>query len=437
MFSIHARKTTIPLVLCTFFIFASFVSDHYSGDFRDTLRGAVDRREEIGNSSAASDFYGLGMRLGLYFQGLGMILLAGQPNKRCGTGLKLVGGGIGLAMLSSWTIFARQKLFSPCEAALILFLISTAIIPAELSLFKPIAIPGEGLGVLLLVTVKLWLHISYFWTFAELYRTLPRLGTPNRIFFFANVSINGWFRKLMLAQLSLALLHVPSLVYIGYGLGGIALKSWLERTTELSDHDKREFHYRSKKYNNIRGKLDAIANITKGLMPTLRLSDTQWLTPDEMDSPLPSTLQKRLTAIPGAMIMDIVGLPLISFGFTIAMVEKTIAWNHLSPVTDLQSPGQLIPLVTAIAILFNGIVPVFRTCCLSSTDDFSEHEEAPGRQHRGSSEAGDVEMEDTAGKQDESRRERERVSDEISEGSRRNVEAGVIPKRGSVEIQEV
>ena len=135
--------------------------------------------------------------------------------------------------------------------------------------------------------------------------------------------------------------------------------------------------------------------------------------------------------------MDIVGLPLISFGFTIAMVEKTIAWNHLSPVTDLQSPGQLIPLVTAIAILFNGIVPVFRTCCLSSTDDFSEHEEAPGRQHRGSSEAGDVEMEDTAGKQDESRRERERVSDEISEGSRRNVEAGVIPKRGSVEIQEV
>ena len=148
MFSIHARKTTIPLVLCTFFIFASFVSDHYSGDFRDTLRGAVDRREETGNSSAASDLYGLGMRLGLYFQGLGMILLAGQPNKRCGTGLKLIGGGIGLAMLSSWTIFARQKLFSPCEAALILFLISTAIIPAELSLFKPIAIPGEGLGVL-------------------------------------------------------------------------------------------------------------------------------------------------------------------------------------------------------------------------------------------------------------------------------------------------
>lgn len=72
-------------------------------------KGTLDRREDIGNPNAASNLYGLGIRLGQYFQGLGMILLADRPNKRCGTGLKLAGGSIGLARLSSWTIFARKK----------------------------------------------------------------------------------------------------------------------------------------------------------------------------------------------------------------------------------------------------------------------------------------------------------------------------------------
>ncbi|KAK6329887.1 hypothetical protein TWF718_003314 [Orbilia javanica] len=34
-------------------------------------------------------------------------------------------------------------------------------------------------------------------------------------------------------------------------------------------------------------------------------------------------------------------------------VELTIKWNHLAPVTDFQSPGQLIPFITGIIILID------------------------------------------------------------------------------------
>lgn len=109
-----------------------------------TLRGHGD---VVGSETAAQDVYGLGVRLGLYLQSIGMIFCM-LRSRRSGTGVKLASGAISISILSSWTVLASNAEFSPCEAYLVLFLLSALLAPGKMVLFNIDSVVGEGLGLL-------------------------------------------------------------------------------------------------------------------------------------------------------------------------------------------------------------------------------------------------------------------------------------------------
>src|SRR5437762_8878800 len=77
-----------------------------------------------GSISAASDLYGLGMRLGVYLQVFGMLLYCYGSHHRSRTGIKLLSAAVCLSFLSTWTAFVSRQELSPCEAWLVLSLIN-------------------------------------------------------------------------------------------------------------------------------------------------------------------------------------------------------------------------------------------------------------------------------------------------------------------------
>lgn len=63
------------------------------------------------------------------------------------------------------------------------------------------------------------------------------------------------------------------------------------------------------------------------------------------------------------------GFPIFIWLFSITTVEATIRWNNLSPSTDLASPGQLIPFVAGIFVLFDGFLVLIRPVTADSRLD--------------------------------------------------------------------
>ncbi|GCB25929.1 hypothetical protein AAWM_08814 [Aspergillus awamori] len=147
----------------------------------------IPRSEEIGNSDAAEDLYGLGVRLGFYLQALAMILHMFGDSKT--SGLRIASGSITVSILASWFSYAAQAQFSPSEAIIVLLYLMPLSLPAKFTLVNPHTIKGESIGILTLVLTQLATCAALLWTFATLVNTLPRLGTPNLGFFFAPVSL--------------------------------------------------------------------------------------------------------------------------------------------------------------------------------------------------------------------------------------------------------
>src|SRR5271156_2472737 len=81
------------------------------------------RRQLIGNSNAAGDLYGIGIRVGAYLQIAGMLLSCFRSNKRSRTGIRLLSAAVCVSLLTSWTVLVCLRNISPCEAWLVLALI--------------------------------------------------------------------------------------------------------------------------------------------------------------------------------------------------------------------------------------------------------------------------------------------------------------------------
>ncbi|KAH8587493.1 hypothetical protein B0O99DRAFT_601562 [Bisporella sp. PMI_857] len=298
---------------------------------------------DAGSAIAAQDLYGVGVRLGLYLQGIGMLLptlrsvwgiqIVYQPislrnrswpiqfqlrklhsTLRAGAGSKLACGSISISLLSSWTILAARKLLSPSEAYLVLFLMVSIIAPAKATLFDTTTVIGETIGLAALMITDLWVSAAFIWLFARLYHTLPPLYTQQVVCFFAKLSITGSFRIVMLVLCIVEAISTLALAFFVGKATKVSLECYIRGDTEISDDKRREAEVYARMWSSLR----------------------PWC-------------QKCIRTI----------LPLFLWSFAVAAVERTIAWNALSPTMDISSPGQLIPLVTGIIVSINGLLLLF------------------------------------------------------------------------------
>ncbi|KAF4539226.1 uncharacterized protein LTHEOB_10390 [Lasiodiplodia theobromae] len=266
------------------------------------------REPEIGNSDAGQDLYGLGVRIGFYLQSLGMLLYMYSGEKDYGQGLKVASGSITISMLASWFGYAARGLLSPAEAVIVLLIIISLNFPAKATLANSRTIVGEMLGLATMLVVELATCAALLWTFARLVDgDLPTLGTPNVVFFFAEVGLNGWFRYLVL-------------VYCA-----------IDALTSLS------FAY----------KVIRVAKVVGGLYFKGRIGEGyDWKKTE------PETL-KEIDEIMGWKQIETIALFLAwpLWILVVVAVELTIRWNHLTPSNDLRTPGQLMALITGIIII--------------------------------------------------------------------------------------
>lgn len=264
-----------------------------------------------GNSAAAGDLYGLGVRVGLYLQTLGMLLSligAGKDSvqdKKSGAGLKLAISANMLAILFSTVTLIRRKTISPCETWLILTLIQQLIYASWSALCNPYTVSGEGIGIFALcfanvavaaVTVQFW---------ATTYNELPLLGTPNLAWFYVNVVLNHWFRIFSLVGASLNIFANALLVLAVSPLMVIAWEAWWNgKKKDVTDMDWLRY---------------------LGIFLTIFLALPVWV-------------------------------------MTIAGAEEIIKGNNLTPQTDLSQPGQSIPLAIGIITSVDGLAAFVRVC---------------------------------------------------------------------------
>ena len=118
-----APDSLITLVIVTLLALVPFHVDTIrTSSSPDFIK--LDIRQENGNSNAASDIYGLGIRIAAYLQVLGMLLSCICYKKRSRAGIKLLSSAVCVALLSTWTSFVCRGEISSCEAWLILSLIS-------------------------------------------------------------------------------------------------------------------------------------------------------------------------------------------------------------------------------------------------------------------------------------------------------------------------
>src|SRR5208282_5105567 len=77
-----------------------------------------------GDTLAASDLYGLGIRVGIYTQSLGMLFAVVRMTRSSGVGFKLASSANVFAILASWSIQVHRQEISPPEAWLIVTLMN-------------------------------------------------------------------------------------------------------------------------------------------------------------------------------------------------------------------------------------------------------------------------------------------------------------------------
>ncbi|KAM7215761.1 hypothetical protein V8F06_008871 [Rhypophila decipiens] len=250
--------------------------------------------QRSGNQVAAADVYGLGVRVGLYTQTIGMLIAAASFHTG---GIKLAGSAIMIAYLACWTQLARAGEFSPCEAWLIGTLVGTTAVSGQVVSLIP---DSSIVGTFLLLVASVWALATNIWFWSTLYARLPPLGTRGVVWFFTEVQINGWFRVFMLVLLSIGALFLIA----GTTGAVIAMRKSME-------HGVREV-------------------TEEQLMEEIE----EWKV--------------------GVWVSAVGGL--VTLIFTIASAEMIIRYNALQPERSLSTPGQAIPFAIGIITLVDGII---------------------------------------------------------------------------------
>lgn len=323
-------------------------------------------RRENGNPNAAGDLYGLGLRVGAYLQVLGMLLSCLRSHKRSRFGIKLLSASVCVALLSSWTVLVSRQSLSPCEAWLVLSLTHAYGTPRGAAMDDSGKKTG-GIAILVCAISVIWQQVTFTWFFATLYRSLPLLGTYNRVWLFAPVDVAGWFRILMLVFSCVHLLWLP-LDLISY-LNMLSRKFILWAEGLEGEGNRDDDHQLFGDRPGDRG----VSIIWDKVMEALAVAFSKLQD---------NAMFKKIVLFQDRLFLRLIGIkqdPPLSesnkkkwdkfviiwrriqcyWGFcililTVAGVEKIIDYNDLSPQNDLSQPGQMIPLILGIITLIDG-----------------------------------------------------------------------------------
>lgn len=287
---------------------------YFSGTPTSTLIPTIGTGDinPTGDQQFAADIYGAGVRAGFYLQSFGTLLSLWSANPTTGIGVKLAGAANIIAILTSWSFEVSNKTISPSEAYLVLFLISVLQIPVVVATLNLNTILGEGIGLFAVQFAALCTNGATVWFWATGYKQLPILNTKNLVWFFAKVSVTGWFRIFMLVVTSIALLISLSGAYFNVKhFGPVVWKNWRHGDRGLRDH---------------------IQQIRKLY---------------------PLKIQKAIMRF-----MCIFGIA--QWIFTVLGIEYIIQYNDLMPEQDATKPGQTIPVILGCFIFVDGVATVLR-----------------------------------------------------------------------------
>lgn len=267
-----------------------------------------------GDPSAAADLYGIGVRIGIYLQSIGMLVSLFQE---LGKGYKLAISSNANGLLLAWTILMQRNAFSFCESYLILIEVSCFLLPGSIIIVDFQTAANEIVGLIGLLLALCWLNAGALWLFTTHYSQLPQLGTSNVGWMFARVRLDGWYRIFLIVFWSTTCFVLAIVIILVFFLLKFVLRNADdERLVEIAF--MRRFS-REDSWQN-----QAIKKNLKNL--------------------------RRVGALVG----------LIYWIFSVAACEMTIIWNDLSPETSLTRPGQTIPLIIGIIIAADGFSSIMK-----------------------------------------------------------------------------
>lgn len=322
-------------------------------------------RRQNGNPDAASDLYGLGIRISAYLQVSGMLLSCLRSHHGSRVGIKLLSAAVCVSLLASLTSLVSQKSISPCETWLVLSLIN-AYGTARSAAINETGKKTGGIAFLFTAVSVIWQDILFLWFFATLYAELPTLHTANLVWLFAPLDIAGGFRIVLLIYSCLCALMLPFQIASYLKLGATRFRAWTQGKQEKDEisenHFSAEQEPRSPRLETLwSGSLRKVSDWFMRLQSLSLLvkchawTDKFWnalhgITADTTPSERAHKLQKGDRWI--RLGRCFLGLSLLAL--TIAGVEKIIEYNGLAPTSDLSKPGQLIPLVLGIITFMEG-----------------------------------------------------------------------------------
>lgn len=340
-------------------------------------------RRQNGSSNAAGDLYGLGLRVGAYLQVFGMLLSCLRSGNRSRVGIKLLSSSVCVSLLISWTILVSGQKISPCEAWLVLSLTNAYGTPRSAAINESRKKNG-GVAIIVSAVAVIWQDILFLWFFTTLYRSLPLLGTYNRVWFFTAVDITGWFRALMLVYCCLKFLLLPFEFVAYFSMGVMRFNTW----SQGKEGDKAEGGERNQRNTNPSSRHHTTSHdqqlsiLLKTMWGATMLHISKLL--DQVNSnPVFRKMRfwivqlcQRLSGtdegtseiarhkLLGTFIRHsrllFCGWGFTILALTIAGVEKIIEYNNLSPQNDLSQPGQTIPFILGIITLIEGASKAFR-----------------------------------------------------------------------------
>lgn len=267
-------------------------------------------RRTDGDPIAAADLYGIGVRIGIYLQSLGMIIALFV---RVGKGYKLTIASNSIGILLSWSILMARKALSFCEAFLILIEVSCFLLPGLFIVVDFETAANEIVGLIGLLVARWWTNAGGLWLFTTYYMHLSRYGTSNAGWAFARVRLDGWFRILVIVLYS-----ISCFLLLAASISVVFLIRFILRYREDESLINGAF---KKRFNDNVERIKELSTIVRCV---------------------------------GGMFSFVLWI------FSVAACEMIIVWNGLSPETSLTRPGQTIPLTIGIIIAVDGFSSILK-----------------------------------------------------------------------------
>jgi hypothetical protein len=156
-------------------------------------------RSAVGNQVTAPDLYGIGVRIGLYLQGVSSIIHGFRIHEfvPSGTSLLLTTSNLFAILVSLLKLLAARTI-SPAESLVTLSMVGS-VIAGCVNGASTIDVRGTGLGVLFFMVCSGMSMSIQTWLYSRGRLVLPLLGTANTTWFFVEVQLNDWFWKVGLA----------------------------------------------------------------------------------------------------------------------------------------------------------------------------------------------------------------------------------------------